>query len=497
MNPPTDTISAVYTSCMHLDARKSASRVQWSIVNPKYSDLRLACRIGDRGRVLLNIAITMTARSLLSLSLCVAAAAVDYDVIVYGATPAGVLAAIGAANETTRVLLVHYLGHIGGMSAGGLGKTDVGNQDVIAAGAAQFFNTYCYCAKPTGCAPGNATGYLCTLLTPKTAEDTFEYMVAQTQGAVTLMKSMTLQAVSKSGSTLSSVTFVPTSYAERHPELPVGLGAEPVDTRTIAGAQTITASMFIDGTYEGDLLAAAGVSYTVGREGQSQYNESYAGRLAAPNSLGGHQFTVPVNPYDAPGQLSPLISHGNPGVPGQADSRVQAYNFRLCLTKNATNQAPLTAPPGYNASYWDLLIRFIQAANKTSATDFFNIGDVGLGKTDFNNNGAISTDVIGWADAWPEGTPAQRADLWACHKNYTQGFIYTLATDPRVPQSIRTGMSAWGYCADEFTDNGNWPWQLYIREGRRMVSDFVFTQADREAEKVKPDCVGAYSYNIG
>ena len=397
-----------------------------------------------------------------------------YDVLVYGATPGGILAACAAADENATVLLISSYAHVGGIVTSGLGETDIGNSSVIGGSALQFFNLI---------AKEYSVGAPKFTFEPHRAERVFNAMLANRSSRLTVVLNQTLLAATVVGGRITSFTTSDTTDANA--------GRPPL------GSLSWNATIFIDATYEGDLLASAGVSSAVGREANSTYGESMAGRLAVPNSFGGHQFPAPLNYTDGQGAILPMIFTGDPGVPGQADAKVQAFNFRMCLTNNASRYVPITQPAGYDPSYWELLRRYLAVLKPTSLGQLMNIGVMPRGASDINNNGPISTDFIGGSWGWPLGTPAQRAVIWQAHKDYTHGFLWFLRSDSAVPAAVRTEAAAWGLTRDEFADNGNWPYQVYVREGRRMVGETVFTQADRTAGNLsKNDSVGLFSYNI-
>ena len=391
------------------------------------------------------------------------AVTITTDVCVYGGTSGGAIAAVHAARLGKTAVLVEASQHMGGMTSGGLGATDQGNSASISGMSREFYNTV-----------GAHYGSLVAVFNfePHVAIQIYQQMTAQ-QG-VQFKTNQHLASVQKSGPKITQITM---------------------DDGTI-----YVAKMFIDATYEGDLMAMAGVTFTVGRESSAMYGESLNGiRGSTPQ----HQFTVPTDPYVTPGNpasgLLPYVQAGGLGTPGSADSRVQAYNYRLCLTQ-AANRLPINAPANYNAANYELLGRYIVArvahGDTLSVNSFFNITSLPNGKTDFNNNGAFSTDFIGQNYTYPTATYATRATIAQAHQDYTLGLIHFLATDSRVPAAVRTSMQSWGFCADEFQPLGGFSPQLYVREARRMISAYIMEQGDCQGTRVAADPIALASYTM-
>ena len=418
---------------------------------------------------------------------------IEADVCVYGGTCAGVAAAVQATRMGRTAIVVEPGRHLGGLSSGGLGATDIGNKSAIGGISREFYQRIAaHYRRPSSWTLETAAGYFsrrrggqaaasslggpdATMWTfePHVAEDIFFQMLNEAR--VPVYFDQGLASVKKDGTRIAGITA--------------------------ASGRIFRAKMFVDATYEGDLMAGAGVSYIVGRESNAQYHESLDGiRAQTPK----HQFIVPVDPYVKPGDSSsgllPFIQPGNGGKPGDGDRRVQTYNFRLCFTTNAGNRAPVEPPKNYDPAQYELLARYLEAlvaaGKKPKLSEFWNPIWMPNGKTDINNNGGFSTDFIGMNYGYPDGDAATRARIWREHEDYTRGFVHFLATSPRVPENIRAEMQQFGLCKDEFLDTGGWPDQLYVREARRMVSDYVMTEHHCRGQEVAEDSIGLAAYNM-
>lgn len=376
------------------------------------------------------------------------------DICVYGGTSAGVAAAVRAARHGRSVVLVVFGRHLGGLTSAGLGATDSGRIDAIGGLSREFYRRVgAYYGRP------ESFGF-----EPHVAERVFEDWVGEE--GIPVYREHRLSTVDMSGGRITAL-------------------------RTENG-KVFRASVYIDASYDGDLMAAAGVANTVGREGNAVHGET----LNGVQFRTGHQFQRTVDPYRVAGNaasgLLPGIQNEPPGTPGAGDHRIQAFNFRVCLTK-AADRRPFPRPPGYNPARYELLRRYLAAG----VWDALRLNTpMPNGKTDLNNNGAVSTDNIGRNYDWPAGDYAARERIFQDHVTYQQGMLYYLANDPAVPAAVRAEVSAWGLPADEFAETGGWPHELYIREGRRMVSDYVVTEHDCRWTRKAPDPVGLASYNM-
>ena len=404
-----------------------------------------------------------------------------YDVIIYGATAGGVMAAVAAAGEGVTVALLEPRHHVGGMVSGGLGWTDVGQREVVGGLAYAFYER-------VGRAY-DAPAFAFVGPEPHVAERVLrEWLEA---AGVEVLFGRCLHSVEDSvkGGVKNSVKDSMKNSVTKSGRRIISLNLED---------EVLEAAVFIDASYEGDLLAAAGVSYAVGREGVATYGESWAGRQ--PLRPGQHQFGVYVSPFeDDRDTLSPLV-HDRPLAPvGSADGAVQGYGFRLCLTTRADNRLEFPQPPDYDPARFDLLRRYLWAkGDGLEANDLMVLrANLPNGKADVNSKGPLSTNLLDGSNwAYPEADTKTRAEIWRRHLHYTQSLLYFLANDPEVPKRVQKEINRWGLCKDEFGDTGHWPHQLYIREARRLRGEYTMTQRDLECERVKYDSVGMGSYHI-
>jgi hypothetical protein len=410
------------------------------------------------------------------------AATVEADVVIYGGASAGVTAAVQTARMGKSVVLISPMRRLGGMTTNGLGATDSGNKAVIGGMAREFYRRVKkHYEEPASWTLEDRDKYpdyragddAIWRFEPHVAEAVLEAMLKEAQ--VQVIREERLDR-SSGGVTLKDNRIT-------------AIRTEP------AGAE-YRGKIFIDATYEGDLMAAAGVSYTVGRESNEVYGETCNGVQKTKN-VKNHRFLVPVDPYNTPGDpASGLVAgvHGDPpGDDGQADDRLQAYCFRMCMSNVPANRTPFPKPSNYDEAHYELLLRNFEAGDLRVPMHPLMMPN---GKTDTNNNGAFSTDYIGMNYEYPEASYERRSEIVREHQEYQQGLMWTLANHPRVPEKVRQHMAQWGLAKDEFTDNGNWPTEIYVREARRMVSDYVVTEQDAGLKRQPEDSVGMGSYNM-
>ena len=410
-----------------------------------------------------------------------------HDLIIYGTTSAGIAAAVQAKRMDLDVIVVGPDRHLGGLSAGGLGFTDSGNKAVIGGVSLEFYKRVydyydrsetwkwqdrtAYGNRGQGTPAMDGNGRAMWVFEPHIAEQVFEDLVRD--HAITVHRNEWLDR-SGEGITLTDGR---------------------ITSIRMASGKTYAGGMFIDATYEGDLMAAAGVSYTVGREANATYGESLNGVQSA--NARSHQFTNNISGYRVPGDrtsgLLPRVHDSSPGAEGNGDHRVQAYNFRMCLTRVPENRVPFPKPENYDPTQYELLLRDLLAGSRHIKGKFDMLPNL---KTDTNNSGSFSTDNIGMNYDYPDGSYARRQEIIDEHRTYQQGYCYFLANDPRVPEDVRRWYSQWGLAKDEFIDNGHWPHQLYVREARRMVGDFVVTENHLRRTVPTTRSIGMGSYTM-
>jgi hypothetical protein len=406
----------------------------------------------------------------------------ECDLAVYGGTPAGVTAALQAARMGRKAILISFNSHVGGLTSGGLTATDVGNSKSIGGIALEFYTRL-----------GSQRHFRSV-----DAEELFLLMLKEAD--VTVLTRRPLESVAMKDDRIVSATF--------------------------QTGETVKAAMFIDASYEGDLLAAAKVSYRVGREPGDAFGESLAGQWQAVSWKDVYQFCrLPISPYVVPDDpssgLLPEISAHSPGAPGEGDNRVQAYNFRMILT-SGPDRVPFPKPADYDPVRYALLARFLNFDPQVRWTLDYTTkpmtdGPVQMRNGDSNNAGSFSSDYVDGSHFWPDGTfepvsfselpPPRRGltmpfrelfelreKIFQDHVSYQQGLMYFLANDPQVPKNLQERVQTFGLDPDDFKETGHWPHQLYVREARRMVSEYIMTQANCESKRTAKDSVGRASY---
>ncbi|QRR03255.1 FAD-dependent oxidoreductase [Dyadobacter sandarakinus] len=409
------------------------------------------------------------------------------DVIIYGGTSAAVTAAVQTVKQGKTVIVVSPDKHLGGLTSGGLGFTDTGNKSVIGGLAREFYHrVYMYYDKPEtwkwqkkeeygnkgqGTPAMDGAERTMWIFEPRIAEQVFEDFVKE-----------------------NNLKIYRDEWLDRKSGVKKKDG-RIVSIKTLKG-KTFTGKMFIDATYEGDLMAAAGVKYHVGREANSVYHEEWNG-IQAGVFQHGHYFKKSISPYKVEGDpksgLLPYVNAEKIGKNGTGDNKIQAYCFRMCLSQNPENRIPFAKPAGYDPAKYELLAR-VYKAGWTETFDKYD--PIPNKKTDTNNHGPFSTDFIGQNYDYPDATYERRRQIIREHELYQKGLMYYLQNDEHVPQDVRTEMQKWGLPKDEFKDNGGWPHQIYVREARRMLGKEVMTENETLGKKAVSESVGMGSYSL-
>ena len=431
-----------------------------------------------RIRFYLSLLIVMTA--------VVRGAPASYDLVVYGGTSGGITAAIQAARMGKTAVLIEPTQFLGGLTTGGLGATDIGNKRAIGGMSREFYGRVWqhyqnpamwkhqtreeYVNRRSG--PNDPNEKTMWTFEPHVATKIYDDMLREVQGKVTVVKGERLdlaKGVVKQGARIVRIVM--------------------------ESGRAFEGRMFIDATYEGDLMAKAGVGYHVGREANRVYGETLNGVQTA--HAVSHQFTKKVDPYRQPGNprsgVLPGINVDGPGEEFSGDRKVQAYNFRMCTTDVPAIRRAWEKPANYDPLWYELLLRNFEAGDHRAP---WNPVWMPNRKTDTNNNYAISTDFIGQNWEYPEADYAARAKIWQAHVDWQKGLMWTLANSPRVPERVRAEFQRIGLAKDEFTDNDNWPRQMYVREARRMIAEYVMTEKNCRRDEVVSDSVGMGAYNM-
>jgi hypothetical protein len=419
-----------------------------------------------------------------------AALSAEHDVVIYGGTSAAVTAAVQAKRMGKSVIIVCPDKHLGGLSSVGLGFTDTGNKAVIGGLSREFYHRVWkhydqesawkwqkkseYGNKGQGTPAIDGDQRTMWIFEPHVAEQIFEDFIRENQIPVHRNEWLDrAKGVAKQDGRITSITML--------------------------SGKNYTGKVFLDATYEGDLMAAAGVAYHVGREAGSVYDEQWngiqTGVLHHKHHFGAVQ--QKISPYlipdDPKSGVLPRISTEPPGEKGAGDHRVQAYCYRMCLTNHPENRIPFPKPDGYDPKQYELLVRIFEAGWRETFEKFDPIPNR---KTDTNNHGPMSTDNIGMNYDYPDASYERRREILQEHETYQKGWLYFIANDPRVPKEVQSAMQQWGLPKDEFTDNGGWPHQIYVREARRMIGQFVMTENELLKRRPTPESVGMGSYTI-
>ncbi len=431
----------------------------------------------------------------------------QYDIVIYGGTSAGITAAIQSSRMGKTVLLIEPSRRIGGLTTGGLGQTDIGNKQAIGGISREFYQNI----KEYYDNPANWKW--------QTKEEYRDGGQTRTSAGEDAMWTFEPSAALKVYKNMIDAENIDLVYEERlnRENGVIKNGSQITEIRMESG-KSYKGKMFIDATYEGDLMATAGVSYTIGRESNKEYGETLNGvqannynitlRGTVSKNSAHHNFIAGVDPYVVKGDpssgLLPFIVKGGPGIDGHGDKGIQAYCFRMTLTDKAENRIPFQKPADYNEQNYELLFRNYEAADGP-IEEMYSYGDplvpwinsaMPNRKTDTNNQKGFSTDFIGQNWDYPEASYEERERIVEKHRSYQQGLMWTLAYHPRIPEKVRDVVSRWGTCKDEYEREDGWQQQLYIREERRMISDYVMTQKNCEGYEVAEDAIGMAAYGM-
>lgn len=430
----------------------------------------------------------------------------QYDIVIYGGTSSGVAAAIQSSRMGKSVVLIEPSNRIGGLTTGGLGQTDIGNKQAIGGISREFYeNIKKYYDNASNWKWQKPSGY----------RDGGQTQTGENENTMWTFEPSTALKVYKSMIENEKITLVYNEKLNRANG--VKMNESSIQSITMKSGKVFRGNIFIDATYEGDLMASSGVSYTYGRESNDQYKESLNGvqtnlvNTTITNTVSRnayyHNFLPGVDPYiikgDPKSGLLPNIND-KPGREGEGDKKIQAYCFRMCLTDVPENRIPFEKPDDYDEVNYELLFRNYEA-RKGVISDMYTYGNSVVPwinssmpnrKTDTNNKFAFSTDFIGRNYDYPDASYEEREKIILEHRNYQKGLMWTLANHPRIPKEVRDEVSKWGTTKDEFESPDGWQQQLYIREARRMVSDYVMTQHNCEGLQIPDDPIGLSAYGM-